>query len=152
MTVQSGFFWDETFICSTSAALGPHVAGAADGLFQAVSLSTGILPASVGGVPPVILTASASQGVNGVIGVLQNDPKVGQAAIVRLLGSTKMMATTSAAVTYGALIASSTAGFAMVADTSGQRVIGVCIAASTGLVLGSLVEVLMFPRPIAGLV
>lgn len=150
MTVQGGFWWDETFVCTTSGALGPYPT--TGGQFRAVSLSTGILPPTVGGVPPVLLTASATEGVNGAIGVLQNDPKVGQAAIVRLLGSTKMEATTSAAVTYGALVTVNAIGQACVADTTGQRIIGQCIVASTGLVAGSLVEVLMFPRPTVQLV
>lgn len=145
MTVQGGMFWDESCICTTSAALGPYPTTA--GQFCAVSLSTGLTPPTVGGVPPVILTASATEGVNGCFGVLQNDPKAGQAAVVRLMGITKMVATTSAAVTYGALITSTTAGQACVADTTGQRVIGVCITPSTGLVAGSLCEVVMMPRP-----
>lgn len=150
MSVQSGFFWDETFVASATSALGPYPT--TSGQFRAVSLSTGLLPASVGGVPQLTITASATEGVNGAIGVLQNDPKVSQTAIVRLLGSTKMEATTSAAVSYASLVTVNAIGQACVADTSGQRVIGVCIAPSTGLVAGSLCEVLMFPRPINFLV
>lgn len=148
MTVQSGFFWDESFICASSASLQSQQ-------FTAVSLSTSLIPSGAGSsasLPLVILTASASQGVNGAVGVLQNDPKVLQAAIVRLLGSTKMVATTSAAVTYGALITSTTAGQAMVADTTGQLIIGRCIVPSTGLVAGSLCEVLIQPMHSLGLV
>jgi hypothetical protein len=146
MAVQGGFFWDETFIASASSALGPYPTTA--GQWRAVCLSTGLTPASVGGVPQLQICASATEGVNGAVGILQNDPKVSQAAIVRLLGTSKMEATTSAAVTYGALVTVNAIGQAMVADTSGQRLIGQCISASTGLVSGSLIEVMMFPRPV----
>lgn len=147
MSVQSGFFWDETFICASSASL-------LTAQFTAVSLTTSLVPASGGvqSLPSVIASASATEGVNGAVGVLQNDPKVLQGAIVRLLGSTKMVATTSAAVTYGSLVTVNALGQACVADTTGQRVIGQCIQGSTGLVSGSLVEVLMFPRPTLQLV
>lgn len=147
MSVQSGFFWDETFICASSASL---VAAQ----FTAVSLTTSLVPAAGGvqGLPSVIAAANATQGVNGAIGVLQNDPKVLQGAIVRLLGTTKMVATTSAAVTYGALVTVNGVGQACVADTTGQQIVGRCIQASTGLVAGSLVEVLIAPLHSLGLV
>lgn len=150
MAVQGGFFWDETFVASATSALGPYPATV--GMFRAVSLSTGLLPASVGGVPQLTITANATEGVNGAVGILQNDPKVGQAAIVRLLGTSKWEASTSAACTYGALLTVNAIGQACVADTSGQRVIGRCISPSTGLVSGSLVEVLMVPPGINFLV
>lgn len=147
MAVSNGFFWDETYICSSSASL-------VSSQFCAVSLSTGLTPASAGplSLPTVILAPNSSQGPSGPIGILQNDPKVQQGAIVRHLGTSKMVATTSAAVTYGSLVTVNALGQAIVADTTGQSIVGRCIAASTTLLAGALCEVLMAPRPVFGLV
>ena len=135
MAVQSLWIWDESFISTTSASYATNQ-------FFIVALSTS-LATGASGLPQVILCASATEGVNGAIGVLQDTPKQGQAANVRLLGISKVVATTSAAVTFGSLVTCNAAGYAMVADTTGQQVLGRCIAASTTLVSGAVAEILM---------
>ena len=134
MAVQSSWIWDESFISTTSASYATNQ-------FFIVTLSTAGTGAS--GLPQIVLCASATEGVNGAIGVLQDTPKQGQPANVRLLGISKVVATTSAAVTFGSLVTCNAAGFACVADTTGQQVLGRCIAASTTLALGAYAEVLM---------
>lgn len=143
MSVSGGWFAEESFVCSSSASL---VAAQYCAVSLTTALGTGGQSTGVGTLPIVILTASATQGINGAIGILQNDPKVTQAAIVRFLGSSKMVATTSAAIVTGNQITSTTAGQAMVADTSGQRVLGIALSGSTTLLAGALIEVLL-PAP-----
>lgn len=132
MATQSGFSWDESIACSTAASL-------ATAQFSIVALSTASL--SVGNRPSAILCTGTSFGINGAAGILQDTPSGGRAGTVRMAGISKCLATTSAAVALGAPITCTTGGMAMVADTTGQLVIGHCIVASTGLVTGSLCEV-----------
>lgn len=130
MAVASGWWWDESFICTTSNSLSSSQ--------FAIVNSTGTLTS---GLSTVNLCTGTSFGAARAVGILQDTPAVGRAALVRLEGISKCLATTSAAVTYGAPITCTTGGFAMVADTTGQWCIGWCIAASTTLVLGALCEV-----------
>jgi len=135
MAVQSSWIWDESYICSTGTTL-------ANSQFGIVALSTA-LTTGASGLPTIVICAGVSNGVNGAIGVLQDTPAVGRAGLVRHLGISKVLATTSAAVTFGSLLTCTTGGAAMVADTTGQLVIGRCVSASTTLVSGALAEVLM---------
>lgn len=133
MAAASGFFWDESFVAATSASL-------ASAQFSIVTLSTGT---TLNGRGPIVLCTSSTQGVTGAMGVLQDNPAAGVAGSVRLAGITKCLATTSAAVTQGAFITCTTGGMGMVADTSGQLVIGKALSGSTGLVSGSLFDLLI---------
>lgn len=133
MAAASGFFYDESFVCSTSASL-------ASSQFTLVSLSTG---STINGRAPIVLCASATQGVSGLFGVLQDTPNVGRAGDVRILGVSKVVCTTSAGVPQGSLITSNALGQAIVADTSGQLVIGKALSGSTSLAVGALIDVLI---------
>lgn len=143
MSVQSGAFFEETFVCSTSASLSAAQ-------YCAVALTTaagtGGLSGVPGSLPVMILCTGASQGSAGAFGILQDNPGVGRTGAVRYLGTSKMVATTSAAILVGSQIAVNATGQAMVADTTGQRVLGICISPSTTLLAGALIEVLM-PAP-----
>lgn len=132
MAIQSAPIWDESFICTTSNSL-------ASSQFFFVN-STGTLTS---GLPTINLCTGTSFGAAAAVGVLQDTPAAGRAGVVRVIGVSKVVATTSASVTYGSPITCSTGGFAMVADTTGQTVYGRCVAASTTLVLGALCEVML---------
>jgi len=132
MSVQSGFFWDESFITATSASLATNQ-------FCIVALGGTVSPSNS---PSVSLCLSSTGGTAAGFGILQNDPTAGKAATVRILGISKCVASTSASVAFGDQITSTTGGQACTADSTGQRVLGTAITASTG-VLGTYIEVLM---------
>lgn len=75
------------------------------------------------------LCTSATGGVSGPRGVLQNEPDTGQAAIVRIFGPTKVLS--GGAIGVGNYITSSTAGTAVVASSTGQHFIGWAMQAAT---------------------
>ena len=85
-----------------------------------------------------------------VLGVLQNDPKTGEEANVRVLGTTKLRVTTEAAaspVTYGGYIKSSSTGMGV-----GHAIAGTGSAFSCAISLGELasgsgtyIEALLLP-------
>ena len=69
-------------------------------------------------------------GANGkAIGVLQNKPKSGEAAVVRVGGTTKVIMNEAAAV--GKYITSTSAGKGEIADAAGEHVIGILLEAAT---------------------
>lgn len=139
MAAASGWFYDESFTAATSASLAAVQ-------FTLVAFSTGT---TINGRLPMIQCATASQGVAGLFGILQDTPAAGRAGDVRILGISKLVATTSAALTAGALVTSNAVGQGCVADTSGQLVIGRALSGSTALVAGSLVDVLITgPSPL----
>ena len=133
MAAASGFFYDESFVAATSASLVANQ-------FCIVALST---VTTINGRAPIILCPNSSSGVNGGFGILQDTPNVGRAGDVRILGISKLVATTSAAITQGALITSTTAGQGCVADTTGQVVFGRALSGSTALGVGSLIDLLI---------
>ena len=136
MSVASGQFYEETFVCTTSV-------GFAGLQWTLVAFTTSPVPTN--GRTAIVPCTSTTNGVNACQGIIQDTPAVGTAGTVRMLGlgTSKVQATTSAAVTVGSPITCTTGGNAMVADTTGQRVIGHCILGSTGLVAGSTIEVLL---------
>lgn len=76
-------------------------------------------------------------GTGGVtIGILQNDPAVGQAARVRVLGTSKLVASTTIAV--GAII-KSTAGTGVTAATDKDFIGAIALEAATAT--GDIIEV-----------
>lgn len=135
MATQSGFAYDESCVAATSASL-------ATSQFLAVAITTGAL---FNGRTPIVLCVSSTNGTNGAVGVLQDTPAAGVVGLVRFDGITKMVASTSAGVYQGALITTNGSGQAMVADATGQLVIGRCVSSATtaAQVAGSLVEVLL---------
>lgn len=90
----------------------------------------------------VALCTGSSQGSARAFGVLQNDPDSGQAAQVRKLGLTKLVAGGSIAV--GDWIACSTGGTGLSAGTTGQFCVAVANSASTAA--GQIIEAFMLPH------
>lgn len=133
MATQSGAFYDESLVCSTSAAL-------TSSQFYIVAFSTATVTQ---GRMSVKICAGTSFGLAGAVGVLQDAPDKGRAGIVRMLGTgiSKVVSTTSATIALGDPVTCNGSGQAMTADTTGQRVIGTCIVASTGG--AALIEVLL---------
>lgn len=126
MAAESPFIYDESFIAASDLSTKQYyiVSSSAAGY---VDLCT----ASSGGISVVTRA----------MGVLQNTPTSGHVAQVRLLGKTKLVASSSGSVTVSSFMACSTAGTAMVA-TTGCWVLGYSQTASTG-VSGQLIECLM---------
>lgn len=142
MANQSAPVWDESFYAihdMSSASTWPQGNGsvATNGMQFYIVQSTGV---SGSNKVCAMCISSTGTGLTGAIGVLQNSPTSGHAAIVRLLGRTKVVASSSASISYGALITSSTWGGAVAVASSGDRVIGIARSASTSA-KGQLIEV-----------
>lgn len=88
-----------------------------------------------------LCTTSTGDAVTRAIGVLQNTPTSGHAALVRLLGASKCYASSSGSVSISARVSCSTGGGAQTAST-GSWCLGHALSASTGGA-GSLIEVLL---------
>ncbi len=73
-------------------------------------------------------------------GILQNDPDTGQAAIIRVSGVSKLVA--SAAIGVGELVTSTTAGTGVTCSTTGQWARGRAESASTAS--GQIISVRLF--------
>lgn len=119
MSVSGSDFTDITAVAST---------GLTSKQFYIVR-STGVDSTYSGGNLTALLCIGSSGGINGPKGVLQNDPDTGQAAIVRVLGLTKLVC--GEAVGVGDLITSSTAGTGIIADTTGAFFFGRAESATT---------------------
>ena len=127
MAAESPFIYDESFIAASDLSTKQYM----------------IVSSSAAGY--VDLCTASSGGISVVtraLGVLQNTPTSGHVAQVRLLGKTKMVASSSGTVSQGTFVASTTFGTAMTA-TTGCWVLGPAQSASTG-VSGQLIEVLLF--------
>jgi len=83
------------------------------------------------------VNAASAQGAAS-IGVLQNDPQAGEAAMVRFLGTTKVVA--GAAITKGARITTGATGKAEAAAT-GDYVIGRALEAAAAD--GDIIEIML---------
>jgi len=64
-----------------------------------------------------------------VLGVLQNDPASGEAAVVAFAGIAKVAAETG--ITYGNRVTCSSTGRAKATDTDGHRIVGVALESSS---------------------
>jgi len=91
-----------------------------------------------------ICVASSAGTVARAVGVLQNNPTSGHAANVRMLGQSKVVASSSGTIAVGAFVGCSTGGLA-VSATTGFWIIGIARSASTGA-SGQLVEVDIRPQ------
>lgn len=87
----------------------------------------------------VSLCTGSSFGSAGPVGILQNTPSSNQAATVRLLGKSKVVA--GAAIGIGTFVTATTAGTATAGTTAATLCIGRACSASTAA--GQLIEVLM---------
>lgn len=76
------------------------------------------------------------------IGVLQNSPRSGEEATVRVLGSTQVYADGDTAIGYGDYVSSGSGGMAVV--NAGSSVAGIAMEALTSGT-GVLIEVLLVP-------
>lgn len=122
MATESTFVWDASFQAAADLSSNQFC----------IVKSTGAGLAS--------LCTGSSMGVAGPLGVLQNAPTSNHAASVRLLGRTKLSA--SAAIAIGDWVTSSTGGQGVTATSTGEKVIGVAVTASTAA--GQLIDIFMF--------
>lgn len=127
MANQSASVWDETFYAAEDLSSKQFYIAASTGVSGANKLAG-------------ICTSSTGTGLLAAIGILQNTSSSTHAVTVRLLGRSKCVASSSAAISYGAYIASNASGKAMTIATSGDRVLGIARSASTGA-SGQLIEV-----------
>lgn len=128
MATESTFVYDESFIAASDLSSCQYyiVSSSADGYVDKCTASSGGISV-----------------VTRAIGILQNNPSSGQAAIVRILGKSKVVASSSGTLTIGTYVACATNGQAMTA-TTGCLVLGpVMKASSTAAASGVLAEVLL---------
>ena len=141
MATDSTFVWDESFVSNmdmssaTTFAGSAYIAtyGCAFMIVQSTGLSGNAKYASM-------CLSSTGTGTAMPIGVVQNTPTSGHAATVRLMGRSKLLASSSGTIAYGDFVSSTTWGAGISITTSGGRVLGIARSASTGAA-GQLVEV-----------
>lgn len=76
-----------------------------------------------------------------IAGVLQNKPKAGEAAAVRVVGTSKVVA--GGSITAGAYVGSNAQGYGVAVTTDGRNVVGVALQTVAGS--GNVFEVLLRP-------
>lgn len=119
MAISGSSFTDITAVSSTGLTGNQYY----------IVRSTGVDSTYSAGNLTCLLCTSATGSASGAKGVLQNDPDTGQAAIVRVEGLSKVVS--GATIAVGDLVCSSTAGTALVADTTGEWFFGKAESAST---------------------
>ena len=124
MAVESTFVYDKSFVAAQDLSAAQY---------YIVSSSAEDVVA--------ICVASSGGGTGRAIGVVQNNPTSGNAANVRILGQSKVVASSSGTIAVGAYVGCSTGGLA-VSATTGFLAIGTAMSATTGA-SGQIVEVLM---------
>ena len=85
----------------------------------------------------LILAAAAT---DGIVGVLQNKPAVGAAALVRFLGTTKVIA--GGTISVGAKVTTDSNGKAVATTTDGDVIIGTYLGTAAAA-SGDVIEVLL---------
>jgi len=144
MATESTFVWDQTFTALSDFSTATTWINAASTVYMAafggqyMIVSSSALSGNNPGV--TFCVSSTGTGTTGAIGVLQNSPTSGHAAIVRTLGRTKLLASSSGSISYGTYVGSTTWGAGVAVATSGDRVLGIARSASTGA-SGQLIEV-----------
>ena len=96
------------------------------------------------GDPIIALSIGSSGSAAATIGVIQNDPTDGQAAEVVRFGPSKVVA--GASISAGDPLATSTAGTAITANTTGQLIWGKATSGATAA--GQVIEAFVHPRGI----
>ena len=124
MAVQSAHVYDKSFTAAQDLSTSQFY----------------ILSSSADDVAAICVASSAGT-VARAVGVLQNNPTSGNAANVRILGQSKVVASSSGTIAVGAFVGCSTGGLAITA-TTGFWSIGTAMSATTGA-SGQLVEVLL---------
>lgn len=144
MPSESTFVWDESFKAavdfSSASTFFVNAYTAAQGL-QFFIVASSAASGKDGIVNPCV--TSTGTGTLAPMGVIQNNPTSGHAANIRLLGRSKVVASSSGTISYGAYITASTWGSAVSCATSGDHVLGIARSASTGGV-GQLIEADLF--------
>ena len=120
------FVWDETFFAGADLSSKQFYIVKSTGVNGANKVAS-------------ICTSSTGTGNKCAIGVLQNASSSAHAVTVRLMGRTKVIATSSGTIAYGDYVTSTTWGTAIACNTSGDRVLGVARTASTGAT-GQVIE------------
>ena len=128
---KSGWAFDLNFAAHSSGSLAAYQ--------YFLVYSTGVATNSL---PYVALCLNSTNGSGRAIGVMQNDPAAGQAAVVRVAGITKVA--TQATVSALDPICCSTAGTAETATTTGEFVIGMALSASA-TTSGEIIDALLWP-------
>lgn len=126
MAVQSAHVYDKSFTAA-----------------QDLSSSQFFILSSSADDVAAICVASSAGTVARAVGVLQNNPTSGNAANARLLGQSKVVASSSGTIAISAFVGCSTGGLAITA-TTGMWIIGVARSASTGGA-GQLIEAELRP-------
>jgi len=94
-----------------------------------------VIPASTVGYVDVVSTAGAS-----VLGVLQNDPRAGEEATVRILGTTILLVDSASAASYGKYLKAGSTGQGLGYQSLTASVYAVAMALNT-VTSGSGVEI-----------
>ena len=124
MGVGGGWVWDETFEADSDLSAYQYHAVMTGSAAKLVKLATG-------GSGPVPL------------GILQNDPDVGEEATVRIMGITKAWASVGTAITYGDFLTSASHGHLVLVTASVNYAIALeALSSGSGIIealwLGSM--------------
>ena len=144
MATESTFVWDQTFTAYSDFSTATTWINAASTVYMAAFGGQYMIVSSaalVGNNPSVTFcVTSTGTGTTCPIGVIQNNPTSGHAAIVRLMGRSKALASSSGTIAYGDWVTATTWGSLVSVTTTGYRVLGIARSASTGA-SGQLIEV-----------
>lgn len=124
---NEAFVWDETFFAGADLSSNQFYIVKSTGSNGANKVAS-------------ICTSSTGTANKCAIGVLQNASSSAHAVTVRLMGRTKVIASSSASIAYGDYVTSTTWGVAVACNTSGDRVLGIARSASTAGVSGKVIE------------
>lgn len=116
---NESFVWDESFYANEDLSSKQFYIVQSTGVSGANKLAA-------------ICTGSTGTGSKAAVGVLQNASSSTHAVTVRLMGRSKVIASSSGTIAYGDYVTSTTWGTALVCNTSGDRVLGIARSASTG--------------------
>jgi hypothetical protein len=129
MATESTFVYDESFTAGEDLS----------------SAQFYIVSSSAAGAARIATNYTFAGGSVHGIGVLQNNPSSNQAATVRLLGKSKIVASSSGSISVGSWVtvsATTTYNGRAIAATTGMYVIGKALTASTGAA-GHVIECLL---------
>ena len=78
-----------------------------------------------------------------LIGVLQNEPNTGEAAVVRVLGTSKVSCGTPVGLVVGDLVVSDANGQAIASGTDKDFVVGIMLESTATTAVGDIAEILI---------
>lgn len=117
---NEAFVWDETFFAGEDLSSSQFYIVKSTGANGANKVAS-------------ICTSSTGTANKCAIGVLQNASSSAHAVTVRLMGRTKVIASSSGTIAYGDYVTSTSMGKALACNTSGDRVLGIARSASSGV-------------------